>query len=89
MLFERYAKRGVDFLGVKYPLIAGGMTWVSNFELCKAVSDNGAFPVLADRDVRRVSVQPVGQSTLQTFAAGQPDHHCHFHPEHRPDDERH
>lgn len=47
MLFDKYAKRGVDFLGVKYPLIAGGMTWVSNYELCKAVSDNGAFPVLA------------------------------------------
>ena len=47
MLFDKYAKRGIDFLGVKYPLIAGGMTWVSNFELCKAVSDNGAFPVLA------------------------------------------
>jgi enoyl-[acyl-carrier protein] reductase II len=27
--------------------MAGAMTWISNFELAKAVSDNGAFPVLA------------------------------------------
>lgn len=40
-------KKGKDFLGVDYPIISGGMTWISNFELVKAVSDNGAFPVLA------------------------------------------
>ncbi|HEY3298555.1 MAG TPA: nitronate monooxygenase [Armatimonadota bacterium] len=47
MLFERFAKRGSEFLGVKYPIISGGMTWISNYELVKSVSDNGAFPVLA------------------------------------------
>ena len=47
MLFEKYSKRGSEFLGVKYPIIAGGMTWVSNYELVKSVSDNGAFAVLA------------------------------------------
>lgn len=47
MLFEKLAKRGADFLGVKYPIISGGMTWISNYELVKAVSDNGGFPVLA------------------------------------------
>lgn len=40
-------KKGREFLGVKYPIISGGMTWVSNYELIKAVSDNGAFGVLA------------------------------------------
>ncbi len=47
MIFENLTQRGTKFLGVKYPLIAGAMTWISDFQLIKAVSDNGAFPVLA------------------------------------------
>lgn len=47
MLFNKLSRRGADFLGVKYPIISGGMTWISNYELVKSVSDNGAFPVLA------------------------------------------
>lgn len=47
MLFEKYARPGAEFLGVQYPIISGGMTWVSNFALVKAVSEHGAFPVLA------------------------------------------
>lgn len=47
MYFEKLARRGSEFLGVKYPIISGGMTWISNFELVRAVSDNGAFAVLA------------------------------------------
>ncbi|UCB45745.1 MAG: nitronate monooxygenase [Spirochaetota bacterium] len=46
-LIERVWKKGKDFLGVDYPIIAGGMTWISNYELVKAVSDNKAFGVLA------------------------------------------
>ncbi|MBN1897375.1 MAG: nitronate monooxygenase [Spirochaetes bacterium] len=46
-VLEKLWKRGKDFLGVKYPVMAGAMTWISNFELVKAVSENGAFPVLA------------------------------------------
>jgi enoyl-[acyl-carrier protein] reductase II len=46
-IIERLWKRGRDFLGVEYPIMAGAMTWISNFELAKAVSDSGAFPVLA------------------------------------------
>jgi len=47
MLFTKLAKRGADFLGVKYPIISGGMTWVSTFELVRAVAKSGAFPVFA------------------------------------------
>jgi enoyl-[acyl-carrier protein] reductase II len=47
MLFEELTKRGRDFLGVKYPIIAGAMTWVSDYSLMKAVSESGAFPALA------------------------------------------
>jgi enoyl-[acyl-carrier protein] reductase II len=46
-LLDNIWKRGKDFLGVKYPMICGAMSWISNFELVKAVSDAGAFPVLA------------------------------------------
>ncbi|MBS3906592.1 MAG: nitronate monooxygenase, partial [Syntrophaceae bacterium] len=47
MLFERLSDRGTKFLKVKYPIISGGMTWVSNVALMKAVAQEGAFPVLA------------------------------------------
>ena len=47
MLIEKLWKQGKDLLGVDYPIISGGMTWISNYELVKAVSDAGAFPVLA------------------------------------------
>ncbi len=43
----KYWKQGQEFLGVKYPIISGAMTWISNSELVKAVSDAGGFGVLA------------------------------------------
>lgn len=46
-MIEKIWKKGKDFLGVEYPIISGAMSWISNYELCKAVSDGGAFPVLA------------------------------------------
>lgn len=46
MLHDFFTK-GRDFLGVEYPIISGGMTWISDFALCKAVSDAGGFPVFA------------------------------------------
>jgi len=44
---EKFWSRGRDFLGVKYPLIAGAMTWISTSGLVKAMADAGAFGVLA------------------------------------------
>ncbi|NQU42535.1 nitronate monooxygenase [bacterium] len=46
-LLDQIWKKGQDFLGVRYPIISGAMTWVSDYQLVKAVSDAGAFPVLA------------------------------------------
>lgn len=46
-LLDKIWEKGKNFLHVEYPLIAGAMTWISNYELVKAISDNGAFPVLA------------------------------------------
>jgi len=43
----KYWKQGQKFLGVKYPVISGAMTWISDSKLVKAVSDAGGFGVLA------------------------------------------
>ncbi|MCP4216866.1 MAG: hypothetical protein GY765_19605 [bacterium] len=40
-------KKGSDFLGVKYPIICGAMTWISDSNLVKAVADAGGLGVLA------------------------------------------
>ncbi len=47
ILLDKIWQKGKDFLGIKYPIISGGMTWLSDHELAKAVSDCGAFPVIA------------------------------------------
>jgi len=46
-MLQEFIRKGSEFLGVKYPIICGGMTWVSDFKLIKAVSDAGGFPVFA------------------------------------------
>jgi len=47
MLLEKLAQRGMEFLGTKYPIISGAMTWISDARLVEGVAKNGAFPVLA------------------------------------------
>ncbi len=42
-----YWKKGQEFLGVRYPLISGAMTWISDARLVRAVGDAGALGVLA------------------------------------------
>lgn len=39
--------RGIELLGCSYPILCGGMTWVSNHSLTAAVSCAGGFGVLA------------------------------------------
>jgi enoyl-[acyl-carrier protein] reductase II len=46
-LSDKLFKRGSDFLGVKYPIICGAMTWVSEPKLVSAVSNAGGFGCLA------------------------------------------
>ena len=40
-------KRGRDFLGTEYALMAGAMTWVSERNLVSALSNGGGFGVIA------------------------------------------
>lgn len=72
MLFEKLSARGSDFLGVKYPLIAGAMTWISDVPLMQAVSDSGSFPVLAGgnmpEDVFEAEVNRCIETLDQPFA---------------------
>jgi enoyl-[acyl-carrier protein] reductase II len=40
-------KKGKEFLGVSYPVIAGAMTWISDSHFVSSVSNEGAFGCLA------------------------------------------
>ena len=40
-------QRGCDFLGTKYAIMAGAMTWVSERHLVSAISNHGGFGVIA------------------------------------------
>ncbi len=40
-------KRGTDFLGTRYAILCGAMTWVSESRLVSAISNAGGFGVLA------------------------------------------
>ena len=40
-------QEGRDFLGVRYPVLCGAMTWISDATLVKAVNDQGGFGCLA------------------------------------------
>lgn len=40
-------RQGKDFLGVRYPLMCGAMTWISDSQLVSKVSNLGAFGSLA------------------------------------------
>ena len=44
---DRLMQRGRDFLNVRYPIICGAMTWVSEPKLVAAVCNNGGFGCLA------------------------------------------
>ena len=44
---EKYMERGSKILGTKYALIGGAMTWISESNLVSALSNAGAFGVIA------------------------------------------
>lgn len=46
-LLDNMWKTGREFLGVRYPVMCGAMTWISDFALVKAMHDNGGFGILA------------------------------------------
>ena len=46
-LTDKYFARGKKFFGIKYPIISGAMTWVSDPKLIAAVSNSGGLGCLA------------------------------------------
>lgn len=46
-LIDRFWQKGKDFLGCKYPIISGAMSWISTSALVTSVCKNGGFGVLA------------------------------------------
>jgi len=65
-------KRGKDFLGTRYPIIAGAMTWISDSHFTAAVSEAGAFGSLAagnmPPELLHEEIQRVRQATDKPFA---------------------
>jgi enoyl-[acyl-carrier protein] reductase II len=47
MLLDKFIKAGQDFLGCKFPIMCGAMTWVSDYKLIGALGNAGGFGLLA------------------------------------------
>jgi enoyl-[acyl-carrier protein] reductase II len=47
MLLNKFIKTGQDFLGCKYPIMCGAMTWISDYKLIGALGNAGGFGLLA------------------------------------------
>jgi enoyl-[acyl-carrier protein] reductase II len=47
MLLDHFLQGGRDFLGCRYPIMCGAMTWVSDEKLIAAVGNAGGFGLLA------------------------------------------
>ena len=79
-------KRGSEFLGVRYPIICGAMTWVSEPKLVSAVANAGAFGCLAGgnapTDVLRAQIAEMKERTDKPFAVNlitiAPAYHAHL-----------
>ncbi len=60
-----YWQRGADFLGVKYAILGGAMSWLSEHNLVAAVSNAGGFGVLATGAMPKEMVIEEIQKTRQ------------------------
>lgn len=68
----RLWKRGKDFLGVEYPILAGAMTWISDNRLVSTVADHGGFGCLAGgnmpADLFAKEIDKIKEKTNKPFA---------------------
>ena len=76
MLIDRFFKRGQDFLGCRYPITCGAMTWISDYKLVGDVGEAGGFGFLAGgntpldlleqeiRNLREYSDKPFGVNLI-------------------------
>jgi enoyl-[acyl-carrier protein] reductase II len=47
MILNRFVEKGQAFLGCRFPIMCGAMTWVSDPDLVTAVGAAGGFGLLA------------------------------------------
>jgi len=64
-LIERLWTQGREFLGVQYPILGGAMTWISEAGLVSAISNAGAFGVLAGGNMPPEVLQEQIRATRQ------------------------
>jgi len=62
-LSKKFFERGANFLGVKYPILCGAMTWVSDPKLVSSVCNAGGFGCLAGGNT---PVEILKQQILET-----------------------
>ena len=64
-------KRGSEFLGSRYPVICGAMTWVSEPKLVSAVCNNGCFGCIAGgnapTDILAAQIEETRKLTANNF----------------------
>lgn len=63
-MLNKFINRGNDFLGTKFPIIGGAMTWVSNSILVAAISNAGGFGVLASGSMSLETLKKEIESTI-------------------------
>jgi enoyl-[acyl-carrier protein] reductase II len=85
MLIDRFFKNGRKFLGCKYPIMCGAMTWVSDPKLVTAIGKAGGFGLIAGGnapvevlkqqilETRELSHKPFGVNII-TLAPAYQDH---------------
>jgi enoyl-[acyl-carrier protein] reductase II len=85
MIIERFFKTGGEFLGCKYPIMCGAMTWISDPELVSTIGHAGGFGLLAGGnapievlrnqivETREMSTHPFGVNII-TLAPAYKDH---------------
>ncbi|CAB5119904.1 putative oxidoreductase, nitronate monooxygenase family [Olavius algarvensis associated proteobacterium Delta 3] len=85
MLIDRFLTQGREFLGSRYPIMCGAMTWVSDPGLVSAVGNAGGFGLLAGgnapaeilrqqiEETRRLTDQPFGVNMI-TLAPAYREH---------------
>ena len=68
---DKFWSRGQQFLGTKYSIIGGAMSWISESNLVSAMSNNGMFGVLAtgpmSPDLLREEIKKIKAKTKNPF----------------------
>ncbi len=62
---NRIWKRGTDFLGVKFSILCGAMSWISESNLVAAVSNSGGFGIIAAANMPADTLSDVIDKTFE------------------------